>query len=79
MVGGSYALMAVLIVVGVAPWFTALAFLTLPTAVKLIETTAIHEMPAQLNKVVRGTATLHQRFGWLAIAGVLAAILFQIA
>ena len=79
LVGGSYVLLGLLIVVGVAPWFMALAFLTLPTAVKLIQTTAIHEMPAQLNKVVRGTATLHQRFGWLAIAGVLAAILFQIA
>ena len=79
LVGGSYVLLLLLIVAGIAPWFMALAFLTLPTASKLIQTTAIHEMPAQLNKVVRGTATLHQRFGWLAIAGVLAAILFQIA
>ena len=52
---------------------------TLPMAFKLIQTTAVHELPAQLNKVVRGTATLHQRFGWLIIAGVLAAILFQVA
>jgi hypothetical protein len=53
--------------------------LTLPSAIDLIRTAAIHDAPARLNKVLRGTATLHERFGWLMIIGMIVAIAAQVA
>lgn len=79
LVGGSYLLLVVLVIVGIAPPFLLLALLTLPSAISLIRTAAIHEAPARLNKVLRGTATLHGRFGWLMIVGVIVAIAAQVA
>ena len=79
LVGGSYLLLVLLVVLGLAPTAVLLAFLTLPMAVDLIRTAAIHEAPARLNKVLRGTATLHGRFGWLMIVGVIVAIAAQVA
>jgi 1,4-dihydroxy-2-naphthoate polyprenyltransferase len=74
LVGGSYILLVLLVVVGVAPVFALLALLTLPSAIDLIRTTSIHDAPVRLNKVLRGTAALHGRFGWLMILGVVASI-----
>jgi len=79
LVGGSYLLLVALVVARTASPFLLLALLTLPSAIDLIRTTAIHEAPARLNKVLRGTATLHGRFGWLMIAGVIVAIAAQVA
>ncbi|HXF60824.1 MAG TPA: 1,4-dihydroxy-2-naphthoate octaprenyltransferase [Caldilineaceae bacterium] len=79
LVGGSYLLLVLLVVLGIAPAAVLLAFLTLPMAVDLIRTAAVHEAPARLNKVLRGTATLHGRFGWLMIVGVIVAIAAQVA
>ncbi len=79
LVGGSYLLLVVLVVARTASPFLLLALLTLPSAIDLIRTAAIHEAPARLNKVLRGTATLHGRFGWLMIAGVIVAIAAQVA
>jgi hypothetical protein len=44
----------------------------------LIRAAAIYEAPARLNKVLRGTALLHERFGWLMILGVIAAMAAQV-
>jgi 1,4-dihydroxy-2-naphthoate polyprenyltransferase len=75
LVGGSFIVMVLLALLGVAPIFMLLTLLTLPSAYTLIRTALLYDAPARLNKVVRGTATLHERFGWLMIAGVVAAIL----
>jgi 1,4-dihydroxy-2-naphthoate octaprenyltransferase len=78
LVGGSYLLLVLLVVLGIAPAATLLALLTLPLAIDLIRTAAIHDAPARLNKVLRGTAKLHGRFGWLMIVGVIVAIAAQV-
>ena len=78
LVGGSYLLLVLLVALRVAPLYTLLALLTLPSAIDLIRTAALHDAPARLNKVLRGTATLHQRFGWLMILGVIVAIAAQV-
>lgn len=79
LVGGSFVSIILLVLFGVAPAFTLLALITLPSAVSLIRTASLYDAPERLNKVVRGTATLHQHFGWLVIAGVIAAILADVA
>jgi 1,4-dihydroxy-2-naphthoate octaprenyltransferase len=78
LVGGSYLLLIGLVVGGIAPAYTLLALLTLPSAIDLIRTAAIHETPQRLNKVLRGTAKLHERFGWAMILGVIAAIVARV-
>jgi 1,4-dihydroxy-2-naphthoate octaprenyltransferase len=79
LVGGSYLLLVLLVLLRVAPPYVLLALLTLPSAIDLIRTAAIHDAPVRLNKVLRGTATLHERFGWLMILGVVVAIAAQVA
>ncbi len=78
LIGGSYLTLVLLVLFGVAPPFVLLALLTLPKAAGLMRTAAVHEAPARLNKVIRGTADLHERFGWLMIAGILAAMVAQV-
>ncbi|MCL4858781.1 MAG: 1,4-dihydroxy-2-naphthoate octaprenyltransferase [Caldilineaceae bacterium] len=78
LVGGSYVLLVMLVVLRVAPWYTLLALVTLPSAIDLIRTAAIYETPQRLNKVLRGTAKLHERFGWAMILGVVAAIVARV-
>ena len=79
LVGGAYLLLVALVVLRVAPPYVLLALLTLPSAIDLIRTASLHDAPARLNKVLRGTATLHERFGWLMILGVIVAIAAQVA
>jgi 1,4-dihydroxy-2-naphthoate octaprenyltransferase len=79
LVGGSYLILVGLVILRVAPPYLLLALLTLPSAIDLIRTAAIHDAPARLNKLVRGTAKLHERFGWLMILGVIVAIAAQVA
>lgn len=76
LVGGSYVLLVLLVALGIAHWLTLLALLTLPTAIRLIRIAAEYEVPVQLNKVLRGTAQLHGRFGWLMIVGLIAAMVY---
>ena len=78
LVGGSYVLLVILVVLRVAPWYTLFALVTLPSAIDLIRTAAIYETPQRLNKVLRGTAKLHERFGWAMILGVVAAIVARV-
>lgn len=78
LVGGSYVLLATLFLIDVTLWPILLPLLTLPAALKLLRTATTTSAPAVLNRVVRGTAQLHQRFGWLMILGFIVAIAIQI-
>ncbi|MEX1019720.1 MAG: 1,4-dihydroxy-2-naphthoate octaprenyltransferase [Litorilinea sp.] len=79
LVGGSYLLLVLLVILQLAPTLVLLALLTLPNAVNLMQIAAIHDAPVRLNRVLRGTATLHQRFGWLMIIGIVIATALEIA
>lgn len=76
---GSFVCVVLLVLFRVAPIFVLLTLFTLPFAVRLVRIAALYTAPERLNKVVRGTATLHQWFGWLMIAGIIAAIFAQAA
>jgi 1,4-dihydroxy-2-naphthoate polyprenyltransferase len=78
LVGGSYVLLAALFLIDVTLWPILLPLITLPAALKLLRTATTSNAPAVLNSVVRGTAQLHQRFGWLMILGFIVAIATQI-
>jgi 1,4-dihydroxy-2-naphthoate polyprenyltransferase len=78
LVGGSYVLLVLLVILGIAPRFTLLTLVTLPSAIELIRAAAAFETPPRLNKVLRGTAKLHERFGWAMILGVVAAIMARV-
>jgi 1,4-dihydroxy-2-naphthoate octaprenyltransferase len=78
LVGGSYALLLILVVLGIAPWYTLVTLVTLPSAIELIRAAAAYETPQRLNKVLRGTAKLHERFGWTLILGIVAAIIARV-
>ena len=74
LVAGGYALLVVFVLMGFAPWPTLLTLVLLPTAIQLIRRATSTEDVARLNRVVRATAQLHSRFGWLMITGVIGAI-----
>jgi 1,4-dihydroxy-2-naphthoate polyprenyltransferase len=78
LVGGSYVLLAALVLIDVTIWPILLPLLTLPAALKLLRTATQTTAPTVLNRLVRGTAQLHQRFGWLMILGFVAAIAAQV-
>ncbi|MBI1299392.1 1,4-dihydroxy-2-naphthoate octaprenyltransferase [bacterium] len=78
LVGGSYVLLAALFLIDVTLWPILLPLITLPAALKLLRTATTSNAPTVLNRVVRGTAQLHQRFGWLMILGFIVAIATQI-
>jgi 1,4-dihydroxy-2-naphthoate octaprenyltransferase len=78
LVGGSYVLLAALFLIDVTLWPILLPLITLPAALKLLRTATNTSAPAVLNRVVRSTAQLHQRFGWLMILGFIVAIAIQI-
>ncbi|MCZ7567486.1 MAG: 1,4-dihydroxy-2-naphthoate octaprenyltransferase [Ardenticatenaceae bacterium] len=79
LVGGGYGLLVLLVLAGFAPWFALLPLVTLPEAITLIRYAFTTEAPQALNKVLRGTARLHERFGWLLIAGIVAAMVVRLA
>lgn len=78
LVGGSYVLLAALALIDVTIWPILLPLLTLPAALKLLRIATQTTAPTVLNRLVRGTAQLHQRFGWLMILGFVAAIAAQV-
>ena len=77
LVGGAYLLLLLLPPLGIGPWWLLLALFTLPAARRMIERARHETAPKALNPLVRGTATLHERFGWLMIVGLLVAIAFR--
>lgn len=78
LIGGSYVLLVGLIWLNYIPWTGLLALLTLPTALGLLQLASSTDAPRRLNRLVRETARLHERFGWLVILGIIAAIAAQV-
>lgn len=75
LVVGAYLGLVALVVLRLAPPPTLLALLTLPQAWKLVRLGVTQEAPRALNPLVRGSAQLHGRFGWLMIVGLALAAL----
>jgi 1,4-dihydroxy-2-naphthoate octaprenyltransferase len=69
---GSYVVLVVVVVTGVAPWMALLGLLTLPIALRL--SAMVHEGSGvgALDRVMVGTAKLHLRFSVLVALGLLA-------
>lgn len=75
LIGGGYLLLIGLVAAGLAPWLALLPLLVAPQAWRLIRLATTTQDPRRLNFLVRGSASLHGRFGWLMIVGLaLAAI-----
>jgi 1,4-dihydroxy-2-naphthoate octaprenyltransferase len=51
-----------------------LPLVMLPTAIQQVRRAFETEEPAKLNRVLRATARLHGRFGWLMIFGFIGAM-----
>lgn len=68
LVGGTYVSLLALILLGVAPWLTAITAVTLPLAVKLMRIVANNTEAKALHPVLRQTAMLHMQFGLLFVA-----------
>lgn len=69
LVGGAYFVLTGLVLSGVAPLYTLIVLITLPSAAALMYRVAGNTEPAALNPVLRRTAQLHMRFGLLMAAG----------
>jgi 1,4-dihydroxy-2-naphthoate octaprenyltransferase len=74
LVGGSFLVLVMLVVTGYAPLLALLPLVMLPTAVQLVRRSFETDEPAKLNRVLRATARLHGRFGWLMIIGFVGAM-----
>ena len=68
LIGGTYLSLAALVLLGIAPWFTLICVITLPTAIHLMRTVSAESTPPALQPVLRQTARLHARFGMLFVA-----------
>ncbi|MEO7703323.1 MAG: 1,4-dihydroxy-2-naphthoate octaprenyltransferase [Thermoflexales bacterium] len=75
LVGGSFVTMLALVLLRMAPVPVLLTLLAAPQAWKLIKRGTGTEDPKVLNGLVRGSSSLHARFGWLMILGVVLAAL----
>jgi 1,4-dihydroxy-2-naphthoate octaprenyltransferase len=77
LIGGTYLSLLLTVLLGVAPWLTLIACVTLPSAVRLMRIVAAESEPHALQPVLRQTARLHQRFGALLVAGWAASWMLQ--
>ncbi|MBN1964507.1 MAG: 1,4-dihydroxy-2-naphthoate octaprenyltransferase [Anaerolineae bacterium] len=76
LVGGAYVALAVLVIGGVMPWSTLLAFVTAPEAYRLITIITTRTDTALLHQAQGRTAKLHGQFGlWLAVGWLAAFVL----
>ena len=75
LVGGAFVAMLALVLLRLAPVPILLTLLAAPQAWKLIKRGTGTDDPKILNGLVRGSASLHGRFGWLMILGVVLAAL----
>jgi 1,4-dihydroxy-2-naphthoate octaprenyltransferase len=77
LVGGTYVSLVVMVALGLVPWLTLIACVTLPVAIRLMRIVAVETEPHALQPVLRQTDKLHTSFrdllnlGWVAawIAG----------
>ncbi len=72
LIAGAYVAVAVLIAYQPRLWPTAIAFLSLPTAIALIRLVTGDSGAPELNRALRRTAGLHMQMGLLLAAGLLA-------
>jgi len=77
LVGGTYVALVVLILVGVIPWTTLLALITLPEAYNLIQIIYTKTDTALLHQAQGRTAKLHGRIGLLIVLGWLIFLIAQ--
>lgn len=75
LIGGTYVSLLVTVVLGIMPWLTLIAAITLPTAVRLMQRVAREHEPHALQPVLRQTARLHMQFGMLLVVGWALALL----
>jgi 1,4-dihydroxy-2-naphthoate octaprenyltransferase len=75
LVGGSFAVLVVLVLIGYAPLLALLPLLALPMGVALVQRAFATDEPRKLNRVLRATASLHGWFGWLMILGFVSAMI----
>lgn len=69
LVGGTYGMLLLLVLFGIAPWPTLVAALTFPTALRLMRIVANNTEAVALQPVLRQTAKLHMNFGMLMVIG----------
>lgn len=74
LIGGSFLVLVMLVLTGYAPVLALLPLVMLPTAIQLVRKAFETDEPAKLNRVLRATARLHGRFGWLMIFGFISAM-----
>ncbi len=69
LIGGTYLSLVTVVLLGIAPWQTLIAAITIPTAIGLIRMVATQREPGALHPLIRDTAKLHAQFGVLMIIG----------
>lgn len=69
LVGGTYVVLALMIVLGIIPWLTLISLATLPLAIRLMRIVAREREPRALHPVLRQTGKLHLLFGALLLLG----------
>ena len=69
LVGGTYVSLLLIVLLGFAPWWTLISFLTLPMALRVMQIARDETEPHALQPVLRLTGKLHMRFGLLLVAG----------
>lgn len=79
LIGGSYAVLVGLIVLGRVPVYGLVALATFPAAWAIMRRVSTTSDPGELNPVLRRTAQLHTRFGMLFVAGWVVAIFLNLA
>jgi 1,4-dihydroxy-2-naphthoate octaprenyltransferase len=78
LLAGAYMTVPILILAGMAPLWTLVAWLTLPVAFSNAQRAATNAEPRALNVVIRRTANLHARFGQLMVVGFVLAMALQL-
>lgn len=76
LVYGTYGLLVGLVLLGLIPWTTLVALLTLPEAYRLVTIINTQTDPLVLHPAQGRTARLHGRFGLLLVLGWLVAVVF---
>lgn len=74
LIGGTYLSLVLVVALGMVPWLTLLALLTLPLAWRLIQIVAREREPRALHPVLQQTSRLHMQFGVLLLVGWIAAL-----
>ncbi len=77
LVGGTYVMLLVLIIVGIVPWPVIIAMITLPEAIRLLQIINTSTDTTRLHQAQGRTAKLHGRVGLLIVVGWLAFLLLQ--